>query len=54
MSCGQVWYDPDRQFIAVLWKDGGRNDIYLGSRPPIGWYTDMESQTQYPKIQNKS
>ena len=46
-------YDPDREFIAVLWKDGGRSDIYLGSRPIIGWHTDMRSQTQYQEIQSK-
>lgn len=47
-------YDPHRQFVSVLLKGAGRSDIYLSSRPPIGWYTDMESQTQYQRIQKHS
>ena len=42
-------YDPDRQFIVVLCKAGGRSDVYLSARPPMGWYVEMRTQTQYQR-----
>ncbi len=30
-------YDPDREFIVVLLKPGGRVGVYRDWQPPIGW-----------------
>jgi hypothetical protein len=42
-------YDPDREFIVMLWKGEGHRDVYLDKRPPAGWYVDMRTQTRYGK-----
>lgn len=47
-------YDPVREFIAILWKGAGRSDVYVGTRPPMGRYVDMRTQTYYLRPQGKS
>jgi hypothetical protein len=43
-------YNPDREFIVLLLKPGGQKDVYLYTRPPIGWEANLETMTQYAQL----
>lgn len=34
-------YDPDREFISLLWKGEERSDVCVGTRPPMGGYVGI-------------
>jgi hypothetical protein len=40
-------YNPDRELIALPWRGEVRADVNLVTRPPMGWYTEMRTQTPY-------
>lgn len=40
-------YAPDREFVVVLLKPGGRVGVYRERPPPFGWETDLRTRTRY-------